>query len=68
MNATTFAALRIDQQRAARLDRENELLRSHAERPAAQMRPTAFAVVTDLFARGIRVLFATRTPRIATAG
>ncbi|GAA3924159.1 hypothetical protein [Microbacterium invictum] len=48
MNATVHTAYVLDQHRAAVLDRENELLRRQAERPAAgPHRLTGFAVVTD---------------------
>jgi len=48
MNATVHTAYVLDQHRAALLDRENELIRRQADRPAAKaQRPTGFAVVTD---------------------
>jgi len=47
MNATVHTAFVLDTHRAAQLDRDNEVLRRQAERPADATRPTGFAVVTD---------------------
>ena len=70
MNASTHAAHILDNRRAAQLDRENELLRRHAERAAAsnsQLAPTDVAAapeshhrrnglgpVTEWFAKSLR--------------
>ena len=69
MNASTHAAHILDNRRAAQLDRENELLRRHAERAAAsnsQLAPTVAAAsesshrshalgpVTGWFAKSLR--------------
>ena len=50
MNASTHAAHILDNRRAAQLDRENELLRRHAERAAAsnsQLAPTVVAAAAS---------------------
>jgi len=70
MNASTHAAYILDSRRAAQLDRENELLRRHAERAAAtnsqlastdvataaseNRRPNGLGPVTEWFAKSLR--------------
>ena len=50
MNATAHTAFVLDAHRAAQLDRDNEILRRQADRPADATRPTGFAVVTGWIA------------------
>ena len=70
MNASTHAAHILDNRRAAQLDRENELLRRHAERvaasnpqlastgvaaaPESNHRPHGLGPVTGWFAKSVR--------------
>lgn len=51
MNSTTHTAWTIDQHRAAQLDRENELIRRHSERPTegAAVRPSRRTVIAGWF-------------------